>query len=106
MTTITTREAVRHAARYLKAAGDGATFLVTRRGNPAAILMPAGDHGNRFQAADPIVTPPGAICCPICQSANGCSHPTARCLICGEAGFARFMTVEDHVPHCRGARSR
>lgn len=104
MKTITTRDAVRFAARYLKAAADGATFLVTRRGAPVSVIMPAGDHGNRFQAADPIVYAPGMLCCPICHSSNGCSHPTARCLICGEVGFARLMTAEDHGPHCRGAR--
>lgn len=103
MTTITTREAVRHAASYLKAAGDGATFLVTRHGKPSAILMPVGDHSNRFQAADPIVTAPGWGCSR-CGSDGGCLHSTARCRICGEVGFAPLMTVEDHGPHCPGVR--
>lgn len=103
MITITTREAVRHAAKYLKGASSGATFLVTRRGAPASVIMPAGDHGSRYQAADPIVNPPVMVCY-ICESADGCAHATARCRICGEVGLRENMRDDLHGLHCPGAR--
>lgn len=104
METVTAGDAAQIFCTLLgRAREEGTSFLITRYGKPVAVLMPAGDHGNRFQAADPVVCSPGSGC-PVCETYGGCSHATARCLICGEVGFARLMTVEDHGPHCRGVR--